>query len=102
MKTGNSLLIFIVKSLGFSIIFCTTWLIIFNPTFGMQKHLFNTTEERERIQSETYNQQLQEAERQLAVVSNQQKRMESLLLKYEQQAVRYDAILEKWEKQPRP
>lgn len=95
---GKEVLYFFLRSFGFAIVLCLTWFLVFNPKYGLQKYTSTTAELQERQQAEKYDLQLAEANRQLGEAAAQQKRMDALLTKYEQQAIRYDVILEKWDR----
>lgn len=99
MDTGKKALYFILKSFTFTIVWFLTWSLVLHPVFTGWLHMLSASDIEEKQRSELYSQQLKQSEEHLNEAETQQKRMNALLSRYEQQATKYDSILEKWEKQ---
>ena len=85
----------------FIVLFWLTGFFLWELYLG-PRALENGASGKEREMNERYSQQLIQAEEQLAVVTAQQKRMETILSRQERQADQYDGILRKWEGQSIP
>jgi hypothetical protein len=96
---GKNIGLFLLKAFTFAAAFWLSWIFIFRPVSALTSTTSAVSGIKEQQQSEAYEQQLQLANEQLAVASAQQKRMDAVLLQWEEQAKRYEVILQKWEQQ---
>lgn len=99
MNIAKDVAALLLRSFGFVAVFWLSWIFVFRPISMSYTQSSVVSNIEERQQAETYAQQLQKANEQLAVIDSQQKRMDALLSQYEQQVKRYEAVLQKWEQQ---
>jgi flagellar biosynthesis/type III secretory pathway M-ring protein FliF/YscJ len=100
MSIAKSVLLFCLKCVVFSAIFWTMWSSVIRPiTTASQTNNASSQETQTKGQMETYEKQVERANRQLDVSEDLQRRTDQYLSAQEENVKRMDAILREWEKQ---